>query len=261
VRWLALSAVALVSVVLGAHAGGGAADAQPSTLPTIAETLPTLSIDDVTTHETNVDTDAVLTVTLTPASSETVTVHWGTGAGTADSADYVTASGTLTFPPGATSLRFPVEIKGDALDEPDETFSVDLFDADHATIARGTGTVTIVDDDPARLRVLDAAVDARWRVHRTYTRVARLVVARAPVGATVEIRCSGSGCPFKDLPATLSLTRMFAGAKLRPGTTVTVLVDAPGMIGRVFQYRIRTARAPLRKLLCLPPAAAKPAPC
>ena len=126
-RWLALSAVTLVSVVLGAHAGGGAADAQPSTLPTIAETLPTLSIDDVTTHETNVDTDAVLTVTLTPASSETVTVHWGTGAGTADSADYVTALHNYD----AAFATFFNRLQADGINKNNTLFVVTADEGDH----------------------------------------------------------------------------------------------------------------------------------
>ncbi len=51
-------------------------------------TLPALTIDDVTTHETNVDIVAGPTVTLAPASTETVTVHYATSDGTADSTDY-----------------------------------------------------------------------------------------------------------------------------------------------------------------------------
>jgi hypothetical protein len=77
------------------------------------------------------------------------TLHWATADGSADSTDYVQACGTLTFAPGVTSLRLPVGIKGDALDEPDETFFVDLSSPEHATIERGRATVTIVDDDPA----------------------------------------------------------------------------------------------------------------
>ena len=38
-------------------------------------------------------------------------------------------------------------IVGDALDEPDEQFTVVLFNAKQATIGRGTGTATVVDDD------------------------------------------------------------------------------------------------------------------
>jgi Calx-beta domain/Divergent InlB B-repeat domain len=213
-------------------------------------TLPALSIDDVTTHETNVDTVAVLTVTLAPESPDTVTLHYASADGTADSTDYVGDAGTLRFPPGTTSVRIPVLIKGDALDEPDETLFVDLSSPEHATISRGRGTVTIVDDDPAPFRLLDAFVDVRWSVHRRYTKVTRFVVHR-PAGAAVKVRCRGQGCPVR------------VGAELSPGAVVDVRVTMPyqPLIGRVFQYRIRASKRPRVTALCLPPGALKPVRC
>ena len=141
------------------------APAAAATIPPPRDPLPALSIEDVATHETNFDTVAVLEVTLSPPTDDTVTVHWATADGTADSTDYVPSTGTLTFGPRQTSARIVVPIKGDALDEPDETIFVDLSDANFATIERGRGTVTIVDDDPAPFRLLEAFVDARWSVH------------------------------------------------------------------------------------------------
>ena len=226
-------------------------------------TLPAITIDDVKVTETNVDIVAVLTATLAPASAETVTVHYATADGTADSTDYVADAGTLTFAPGVTTARIPVLIKGDALDEPDETLFVDLSAPEQATVGRARGTVTIVDDpgDLAPQRILDAAVSARWNVHRRYTRVTRFVVTRAPAGAGIEVLCSGKGCPFKRKQAGLKLTPLFGTAKLRPGATIQLRVDAAGMIGRVFEYRIRAAKTPRVRTLCFPPAASKPAGC
>jgi Fe-S cluster biogenesis protein NfuA len=252
---------------------GGACSGSAATCTTIADveknvaakftpgTLPVLSIDDATGHETNFDTGAVLTVTLAPASAETVKVRYATADGTADYTDYVADSGTLTFPPGTTAARIPVGIKGDALDEPDETFFVDLSAPEHATITRARGVVTIVDDDPAPVRILDAAVATRWHVHRRYTRVTRLVVTEAPAGASIEVRCSGEGCPFERKRTGRKLTGLFAKAKLRPGATITVGVELPGLIGKVFEYRIRTSKLPRARVLCFPPAATKPSPC
>jgi len=213
-------------------------------------TLPVLTIDDATGHETNFDTDTVLTVTLAPASAETVTVHYATADGTADSTDYVGDSGTLTFAPGVTTARIPVLIKGDALDEPDETLFVDLSAPDHATITRARGVITITDDDPAPFRLLDAYVDARWSVHRSYTRVIRFAIHK-PAGAALHVRCRGKGCPVR------------AGAKLRPGAFVDVRIEAPyqPLIGREFQYRIRAGKRPLFAGLCLPPGGGSPERC
>ena len=222
---------------------------------------PALSIDDVTTIETNVDTDAVLTVSLSAATDEMVRVRYATVDGTADSTDYVAAAGTLTFPAGTTSVRLPVAIKGDALDEPDETFSVDLSDAEHATIGRGRGTVTIIDSDPPSVFPIDATVRASWQVHNTYIRVRRLLVVRAPAGAQVEAHCRGRGCPFAARQIQREATALFRKARLRPGATVQLWVDAPGTIGKAFVYTIRAGKQPRMRTLCLPALATKPASC
>jgi Calx-beta domain len=151
-------------------------------------------------------------LTLAPASTQTVTVAYATVNGRADPTDYVEASGVLTFAPGATMLRLPIEIKADGLDEPDEMFFVDLSGATNATISRARGTLSIVDDDRASPRLVDAFVDARWSVHRRYTRVTRFVI-HALAGAEVRVRCTGGGCRR---PAA-----RLAGAKLAPARSWT----------------------------------------
>jgi hypothetical protein len=98
-----------------------------------------------------------------------VTVRWTTANGTADSTDYVPDAGTLTFPRRRTKVEIGVMIKGDALDEPDETVFVDLSDANNATIDKARGMLRIIDGDAPSLQLLDASVDARWVVRRSYT--------------------------------------------------------------------------------------------
>jgi hypothetical protein len=247
--------VVLVAALALAGASGAA-------IPPQRDPLPEISIADASTVETNFDTDGLLEVSLSTPTDDTVTVHWATANGTADATDYLPDSGTITFAPRRTSATVGVLIKGDALDEPDETVLVDLSDASFATIARARATLTIVDDpgDRGPSRVLAAAVAARWTVHRTYTTVRRLQVTRAPDGATVEVVCAGRGCPFKERTSGLTVGAL-RGAKLRPGTRVQVRIDAPGMIGRVFEYTIRASKQPRIRLLCFPPAAAKPARC
>jgi hypothetical protein len=92
---------------------------------------------------------AVFTVTLSPASGQTVTVNYATADGTATSADYAPKSSPppLSFAPGETSKTITVAIKGDLSDEFSETFTVNLSGATNATIGDGAGTGTIVDDD------------------------------------------------------------------------------------------------------------------
>src|SRR5439155_13719027 len=63
-------------------------------------------------------------------------------------ADYVAKSGTVTFPANSTTPQtITIVVNGDNVDEIDETFTVNLSNPTRATIANGTGTGTILDND------------------------------------------------------------------------------------------------------------------
>jgi hypothetical protein len=95
-------------------------------------------------------TNAVFTVSLSPASTNTVTVHYASADGTATAgSDYTALSGTLTFAPGDTSKTITAAVNGDTINEPDETFVVNLSNPSNATVADGQGRATILNDDPA----------------------------------------------------------------------------------------------------------------
>jgi hypothetical protein len=126
------------------------------------DSSPSLSINDVTVTENNTGSvNAVFTVTLSPASGQTVTVNFATDNGTATApADYTAASGgTLTFNPGITSRTITIPVIGDTVDEPNETFVVNLSGAVNATIADAQGTGTITDNDATpSLRINNVSV-------------------------------------------------------------------------------------------------------
>ncbi len=111
--------------------------------------LPELSAGDVALIEgTGTATLFSFPVTLGAPSAQPVTVAYSTvplsaTAGT----DYTPVSGTLTFAPGDTSEPVPVSVVADALDEPDEQFTVVLGAAAGAVVADGVGLGTIIDDD------------------------------------------------------------------------------------------------------------------
>src|SRR5207247_644903 len=114
------------------------------------DTQPTIVISDVSANEGNAGpTPFVFTVTLSNASSQTVTVQYATADGTATVADtdYIAASGTVTFLPGQTSQPVTVTVNGDTKFEPNETFFVNLTLPTNATISDGQGQGTIVNDD------------------------------------------------------------------------------------------------------------------
>jgi probable HAF family extracellular repeat protein len=100
---------------------------------------------------------AAFTVTLSAASAQTVTVAFATAGGTATAgSDFQSTSGTLTFAPGETSKTITVQVVGDRLPEPTETFVVNLSGPTNAYIATGQGSGTIVDDEP-RISITDVS--------------------------------------------------------------------------------------------------------
>lgn len=111
--------------------------------------LPGIAINDVSLTEGNAGTTAAnFSVTLAAASTQPVTVQYATANGLATAgSDYVAASGTVTFTPGQVSQPISVTVNGDLLDEPNETFFVNLSNPSNATITDGQGVATINNDD------------------------------------------------------------------------------------------------------------------
>lgn len=141
-------------------------------------TIADLSVDEGDSSTTN----AVFTVTLSPASSQTVTVDYATAAGTAvANNDYTTTSGQLTFTPGQTTRTILVPIIGDTNDESDETFTVNLSSASNADIIDGVATGTIVDDDGlGSLTIADKTVNEG----DNGTTIAEFTVTLSPAAAS-----------------------------------------------------------------------------
>ncbi len=115
-----------------------------------------LSIADASIAEGNSGTKLLtFTVSLDAASTQPVSVDWSTAANTAKAGtDFTAASGTLTFPAGTLTRSLTVSIVGDTLYEGNETFFVNLANATGASIDRGQGVGTILDDDPLPKLVL-----------------------------------------------------------------------------------------------------------
>jgi hypothetical protein len=111
---------------------------------------PSISIEDLRLTEGDVGADVFqVNVTLSAASGKTVKVNFSTADGTATAgSDYAAAAGTLTFNPGQVSRPVAVTINGETLSEGDETFFINLSGPSDATIARGQGVVTILNEDP-----------------------------------------------------------------------------------------------------------------
>jgi Calx-beta domain len=114
----------------------------------VAGAPPTLTINDVSATEGNAGTKNFgFTVTISSAANATVNFATADGTATAGS-DYIATSGTLTFTSGGpVTQTITVQVIGDTLVEPNETFFVNLSGAAGATIADAQGLGTIIKDD------------------------------------------------------------------------------------------------------------------
>jgi len=97
---------------------------------------------DVAVPEPDVDTVVPVTFTLSRASGKQVRIVLRTNASTADGTDFVVVRQAFVLEPGATSAALPVTVRADDLDEPDETFRVEVVRAVNTRIGR-SATVTI----------------------------------------------------------------------------------------------------------------------
>src|SRR5262249_19388651 len=126
--------------------------------------LPSISIANTSLAEGNTGAQtATFTVSLSAASSNTVTLQYATADGTATAgSDYSATSGTLTFAPGETQKTIAVLVNGDTVQEADETFFVNLSNPTNAIVGTGQGTGTIQNDDLGAdpLEVNDTAATA-----------------------------------------------------------------------------------------------------
>jgi len=126
---------------------------------------PALSISDVSVNEGNSGTtSAVFTVRMSVVSAKAIQVTYTTANGSASSgSDYVATTNTLIINAGQLEGTISIPVNGDADNEANETFVVNLTNAFQATILDGQGTATILNDDgttvPLQLLLDEAGPD------------------------------------------------------------------------------------------------------
>lgn len=118
---------------------------------TLPPNPPDLSVNDIRVLEGNSGTtDATFTLSLSKASSESVTVNYETVDETATVADgdYRAVSlGSVTFAPGETIQIVKIAVNGDTTVESDEIFRLNLTNPKNVTISKGSGIATLLNDD------------------------------------------------------------------------------------------------------------------
>ncbi len=142
------------TVALTLNVGAGYTVGVPSgaTGTILNDDLPSLTINDVSLAEGNAGTSTfTFTVSLSaPAGPGGVTFDISTANGTATAGvDFVASNLTSqTIPAGSSAYGFAVLVNGDTLNEPSETFFVNVTNVTNAVVVDGQGTGTITNDDP-----------------------------------------------------------------------------------------------------------------
>lgn len=151
---------------------------------------PSVSVSDAAVDEGDAgQTTATFTVTRTGSLAAPTVVSYATFDGTADTSDFVHASGDLTFAAGVATRTVDVRVLGDLADEPDERFLLVAGPVSGASIARGVGYGTIRDDDGGAigLRELAPGTTLRERLTPGPGPVENLYVLVRPPHGSVEV--------------------------------------------------------------------------
>ncbi|GJM42586.1 MAG: hypothetical protein DHS20C20_28680 [Ardenticatenaceae bacterium] len=114
------------------------------------EIAPTISVEQTAVSLPETTAKTTFIIDLNTPSPITATVAYSLTAGTAVAGeDFVASSGTLTFTPGSLSENIQITLLPDDLPEPDETFSLQLFNEVNGVLGMDTAVFTIQDDDAA----------------------------------------------------------------------------------------------------------------
>jgi hypothetical protein len=216
-------------VLLGGP-GGGAGLGSPSTATIIInenETQPSLSINSVSQAETNSGTtNFSFNVTLSGPSAQTVLVDYATADQTAVAgSDYTATSGKLTLLPGSVTGVISVSVFGDTTFEGSETFTVNLSAPVNATIATGTGTGTILNDDAVPSLAIDSVTQAEGNSGTTNFVFTVTLAGATDQPVTVDYATADGTASGSDYTAT-SGTLTFAPGESIKTITVSVIGDA-----------------------------------
>jgi hypothetical protein len=191
-------------------------------------TIVTVSINNTTVTEQNGNVTATLTVTLSSAAAEVVTVNFSTFDGTALAAeDYEAKSGQVTFQPGQTQQTIDVVVLGDLNQEDNEEFTVILNNPVNATLGDASGRVTIDNDDSAALPAISVG-DVSVAEGNAGTSVITFVLqlsASSTDTVTVDIQTADASALAGEDYIALTQTLTFPPGTTTLNATVTINGD------------------------------------
>ncbi|HRI59820.1 MAG TPA: family 16 glycosylhydrolase [Saprospiraceae bacterium] len=111
--------------------------------------LPSITFEDLTVEEGDVDAVVELEVTLSGENKTNAIVTFSAISGSAESGiDFeILTTGRLIFAPGETKKVIEINITGDEAKEIKETFEIKFYSPQNVKLAKDLATITIEDDD------------------------------------------------------------------------------------------------------------------
>ena len=180
--------------------------------------------------------NATLTVSLSPSSTNTVTVAYATVDGTAKTSDsdYVSTSGTLTFAPGVTTQPISVPVNGDTTAEDYQTFLVKLSSPTNANLGHPSETVQILNDDKPALSLPAAkASEGQPAIFKPH------LVQRYYQDITLNAQTSDSTATAPGDYTALTGTVMFpADSKIAVSVPVSTIDDSVPEVAETFKLAL-----------------------
>lgn len=229
----AFTAVANQTLSLGVNDCSGSGSSAPNSgnftaNVTVTRPVSFLSVDAPIRVEGNSGSaNLAFTVTLAPASAQTVTVRARTSDRTAIAgSDYSAVDLLLTFTPGQTSNTVNVPILGDPISEPDERFALELINPTAASTAAPRGIGAIVNDDQPSVSI-SGATCAEGNTGSSACNATVTLSGSASQTVTVNVSTvAGSATAPSDFTALSNQTLTFAvGGPLSQSVPVSIIGD------------------------------------
>lgn len=238
------------TVNLSNATGGAALGAATTTVTIVSEDAPqrgTLAMASGAATVNETAGTVTISVTRSGGTDGAVGVSYATTAGTASAADFLAASGTLTWADGDSGTKsFDVGVTNDAVVENDEVFAVTLSNpTGGAALGTASTTVTITDDDilvvPGTLGLTQAAVT----VSETAGTAVLTVTRSNGLGGAVSVDYSavgGSAEAGEDFAAAAGTLSWAGGEGGSKSITITLLDDTLVESDETFTVRLENAQ-------------------
>ena len=179
----------------------------------------------------------LMPVRLSRASLEVVSVRFASSDASARAgSDYEASRGIVIFERGSTQGRIIMEVLEDLEVEPEETFQVTLSGATNATIARGVGTGTILDDE-GDVRVSIARVTVSGSAAEFEVGLSAPSSSAVTVSYTTEDGSAKEGEDYEPRMGEITLSPGEVHRKVR----VTLLARDPARTAKAFSLVLLSA--------------------